>query len=294
MRAVKNREIVLRLRVDDEGGSLVSADTTPELTVATWAGTAVGGVSAVTEESTGVYRAVIPPQADLDRLVANWSYAVSGVDRLHTEHIVVVGGITIPLWRLREDAELASLSVPAIQRLATLVDDWLRDALGYPVVEEPFDVTYRLPRPTNGLRVPGVPFPMTVTYLRHGTHVFSDAELADLRIVDGAIERGAATGGSFLTGVSHGFGWNDDDTVVHVRGTHGPRADWGGVVPEDLVRAATILARYTARANNYPERARQVATDGALITLSTPAHDRPTGLPDVDGVLARYRVEPSV
>lgn len=283
MRAVQNREYVARLRVDDEGGTLVNADTTPTLTVTRADGTTVTP-GAVTSDGTGVYKATVPAQASLTRLTLSWTATVSGATRTVTEVVSVQAARAVELWRYREDAELASLSATALQRLADVVEDWFRDALNFPLAEEYFSVTFRQHRDTSSLLVPGVLYPVTVEAVSINDVALTAPEIADVRVVGTLLERGV-TADPFLTGGSR---WAWPEGLYTVSGTCGPRDDWTSV-PEDLKRAAVTLARYVSRGSNYPERARQIATDGALITLSTPSPDRPTGLPDVDGAVGRYR-----
>lgn len=284
MRSVLNRETVVRLRVDDEGGNLVAAETTPTLAVTTAAGETVTP-GTVTSESAGVYKSTLPAQSALTVLTCNWTASVSGSgSRTVTEQIRVVSDRAVPLWRYREDDELVALSDLALIRLADTVEDWFRDALRFPLSEEYFSTTFRKRRQSMGLLIPSAPFPVTITAVSVTDRPLSAAEIADLRVVGNVVERGI-TADPFLTG-GNGYAWPEG--LYTVTGTHGFREDWVAV-PSDLERAAVTLARYISRGNNYPERARQIATDGALITLSTPTPDRPTGLPDVDGVVGRYR-----
>jgi hypothetical protein len=283
VRAVLNRETTVRLRVDDEGGNLVAATTTPTLTVTTAAGAAVTP-GTVTSESTGVYKSTLPAQSALTVLTCNWTATVSGANRTVTQSVRVVSDRAVALWRYREDEELAVLSDLALIRLADTVEDWFRDALRFPLGEEYVSITFRKRRQSMGLLIPTAPFPVTVTAVSVNDTAFTSAEIADLTVVGNEVERGI-TADPFLTG-SNGYAWPEGQYTV--TGTHGPRNDWLAT-PDDLQRAAVTLARYISRGSNYPERARQIATDGALITLSTPTPDRPTGLPDVDGVVGRYR-----
>jgi hypothetical protein len=275
MRAVLNREAVARLRVDDDSGAYVNADATPSLTVTDAAGDTItpGSVSA---SGTGRYEAVIPAQDALTRLTVNWSYAVSGESRATAETINVVERRIVPLWRYREDAELDELTAEQMLRLADIVEDWFVSALQYPPVREHASVTFRPARNSDRLYVPGCPFPKAVLSVTVGDTALTDTELANLEIDGGGIYRPG--------------GWRTEQLVTVELEHGGPAGAFGAGVPEDVVRAAVILGRYANRGNNYPERARQVATEGALVTFSTPAPDRPTGLPEVDSVVTRYRL----
>ena len=58
--------------------------------------------------------------------------------------------------------------------------------------------------------------------------------------------------------------------------------------PGFTIVAMLTLARYCARGSNFPERASQIMSEQSLITFSTPSPNKPTGLPEVDGVLSRH------
>lgn len=289
MRAIRNREIVVRVRVDDEGGTLAAATGTPSIAVVNGSGAAVAGVSAVASESTGVYKATIPPQAQLDELTVTWTVVIGGFTRTYTEQIMIVADRLVPLWRLREDVELATLSNADLLRCAEAVEEWFKDALGFPPVEESYRATFNHPGGAR-LRIPGIWYPKTAVEIFQGTTAVSAADLATLEVVEGAFEYQYSGGYDALTGLGQKL-WAEGRKTVWI--THGAPTDWAGV-PEDVVRAAAVLARYIARDSNYPERARSVQTEGAIISFSTPSHDRPTGLPEVDGVINRYAVDLAV
>lgn len=286
MRAIRNREIVVRLYVDDEGGTLLNATGTPTVSVKDGSGTTVTGVSAVTNDGVGVYKATIPPRPQLDNLVVTWTAVVNTFTREVIEEVKVVSDRLVPLWRLREDAELATLSTLNMLRCASAVEDWFADALGYPPVEESHRSTFNHPGGAR-LRVPGVWYPKTAISMTQGDTALDATDLAELRVVDGAFEFKNSGAFDVILGTGQQV-WAQGRKTVWI--THGPPEDWKGV-PEDLVRAAAVLARYVARESNYPERARSVTTEHAIISFSTPNHDRPTGLPEVDGAVNRYGVK---
>jgi len=286
MRAIRNREIVVRLHVDDEGGALVAADTTPTLTVTNGSGDVVSGVSAVTSETTGVYKAIIPPQSDLDVLTITWQAVVDGHTRTSETTAVVVSERLVPLWRLREDPELAGLSAPNLLRLADAVESWFNNALGFPYCEEPLHTVFNHPGGSR-LIVPGALYPRRMVRAIEGETEVPADRLAEVEVVDGAFEFTAFIHWDFLVG-QHQMVWAMGRKEVWI--THGPSPEFDHGVPADLVNAAVTLARYVARGSNYPERARSVQTESAIISFSTPSWDRPTGLPEVDGAVNRYAV----
>lgn len=61
---------------------------------------------------------------------------------------------------------------------------------------------------------------------------------------------------------------------------------------QDIRWAAQKLVSHYGQAVPYPDRASQVVTEGATINFALPGGpDRPTGLPEVDAVLARRRLQ---
>lgn len=292
MRIIRGREAALRLWVDDEGGTLIDAATLPVLTVKDQDGVALsGGLEAgtVVKESTGVYSAPLPPQADLSIMTANWSYKPSGgtYTRTKSDVLTIVDRRLTPYTRYREDPELESLDTPNLLRLADVVEDWFLSAMQFPSVETPFERSWRVTSFNDStISIPTVPYPRTLTRWTVGDTLLTDDELANLEIVGSQIQQAWGSNTSFLTGsATQATQWSSGRYVV--RGTHW--APWGSDVPEDLQRAAVILARYASRGGkNYPERASQVQEESTLIYFSTPSPLKPTGLPEVDGVVARY------
>jgi hypothetical protein len=279
MRAVLNREIVVRLRVDDEGGHLVDADTTPTVTVVDGAGATIAGVT-VAHEADGIYTATVPARTTVDRLTATFEADVAGFGRTVAVPVDVTAERLVPLWRLREDEVLTDLTTPVLLHVADTVEEWLRNALKFPAVVEAWRGSWAERYPTHRLRIPGVLYPVDVYSLAALDDPYN---VADVRVVDTGIEWQPG-GAGFLTGSAQGIAFPATTYTAHV--AHG-LTDPG----EDLRRAAAILARYTARISNLPERARRILTENTEIDLSMPSPDRPTGLPDVDAVIGRYRLQ---
>lgn len=71
--------------------------------------------------------------------------------------------------------------------------------------------------------------------------------------------------------------------------------EWGEKAPPgDLMRATLMLARHillTAQGSPIPDRARLMQTDWGMFHLDTASEDKPTGMPEIDAVLRRYRRE---
>jgi hypothetical protein len=290
LRIIKGLEATVRLRVEDEGGTLVPAASLPTLEVLASDGQTVSGVSSVTQESVGVYKATIPPQSDLDLLVANWSFSVSGSSytRVRSEDLVICEERVVPLWRLRMDDELADLSTVNLLRLVEEIEVWAYSALGFAPVPQAFSRTWRANFTSREeLIIPGVTYPVE---LRRVTVDGVELDLDDLRYGGNGVWRSGGANDSFLTGLApNRAGWRGG--LYEVVGVEGPRPDWHGGVPQDLVEALVTLARYVNRGSNYPERATQISDESTLIMFSTPGPGRPTGLPEVDGVITRWSVQ---
>lgn len=289
MRAVLNRETIVRFRLDDEGGALVAATGTPTIAVTRADGTTVVGVSAVTTDATGVYRATIPAQTSLDVLTATLSATVATFARTVTETITLISERLVPLWMLREDAELAAVSTEVILRLSDVVHDWVKDALNFPPVPESYTREWVSEYPTHRLRVPAVYFPIALVALAYGrgngATQYDASFLNNVEAIEGGFEfkdTGTFAPVDFLRGTHRG---TFPQGIYAATVTHG--GPWISV-PEDLRRAAASLARYAARTSNLPERARRIETEQSIIDLSMPSARYPTGLPDVDAAITRY------
>lgn len=287
MRAELNREIHVRVRVENEAGVLTDLSSgVPTLVVTNGDGTVVTGVSAVTHDSTGVYVAVIPAQTVLDRLTVTWTFTLATYARTVTDRVCLVNERLVPFWRLAENTELTSPTVTTLSRLADGLEEWFKDALKYPPTIEAARLSWVQQFETQRLHVPGVSKPQSILALSHGRgaslYTYTAGDIADLSVVIDGFERNSGTSLSFLQG-------NFPATFAA-----GPYAAWltHGLVdpPEDLRRAATIFARYIARTSNYPERAARVVSQESEIIFSFPSADKPTGLPEVDAVLTRYRI----
>lgn len=291
MRAILNREAVVRFRIDDEGGVLVNADATPAIAVTRSDGTSVAGVSVVSKEATGVYIATIPAQTALDALSASLIATVATHARTLHEPVTLISERLVPLWRLREDGELAEVPTATLLRIADTIEEWFKRALNFPAVTESYRREWVQEFPTQRLRVPAVYYPQTLQALQYGRGTGStqyDGDwLANVEAIEGGFEfkdTGTFAPVDFLRGTHRG---TFPQGIYLAQVTHsGP---WTSP-PEDLRRAAASLARYAARTNGLPERARRIETEASIIDLSMPSAQYPTGLPDVDAAINGYRL----
>lgn len=287
MRAIIGRETPIYLYVEDQTGDLADADSTPTVAVTDWNGDAVAGVSAVEKVLTGTYKAVLPVASSVDRYTVVWSATAGGFNRSYSGVVPVVAGTATELRSLKADPELRDLEDLSILDVRDSTDDTLEDIINFPLTTTVKSKTFMF-RGGVRLRVPDASWVDSVLALTINDTVYDPA---DLEVTDGDVYIADGTNQSFLEGYdSPSF----PAGRVQITVTHGPPDTWDNGIPGDIRRAAVVIARYTARTNNYPERARMIQTDGAMITFSMASPERPTGLPDVDGILTRYRVNRTV
>ena len=282
MRVPLGREAILRLQVDNASGEFVDADELPTLTVTDSSGdsVAVGTVSQVQTDDdipvdvVGNYEATLDSQSIIDNLTAEWTYNVASASRTDHEVVQVVGERIVPLHRLREDEEMADLSAINMQRLSDEIESWFKIALGFAPVEEFFSRRF-YSKASGTMVIPGIPFPSEVRSITIDSAVYTVDDLANVVIASPGLRSVV------------GFADVTQGSMVEITGTHNQGPSWDAL-PGNLIHAGIILGRYAARNSNYPERARQIQTEGSLITFTMPSPDRPTGLPDVDSVISRY------
>lgn len=68
--------------------------------------------------------------------------------------------------------------------------------------------------------------------------------------------------------------------------------EWGEAAPPlDLKKASLLLARHILMSteSSIPDRARMLQTEYGMYQLDTASENKPTGLPEIDAVLIRYR-----
>lgn len=259
---------------EDSDGNATSASGTVNVSVTDPDGTEVESGTA-TENGTGIYEYSLGGQSVLDRYTVAFDF-----DGEYTETVPVdvIGRRLVPLARLREQSDLASASGTVLRRVADAVEDWFAEALGFPPVPEGLRVTWQRHRKSRTLEVPDVKRLISVVSLTIGTTTYDSDEfyLADDRVI-----LNASTADPLILGLTDPILWPTGKAVAHVE--HGLEHP-----DEPLLRAGETLARYVVRTSNFPERAARIIDGDAEIVFSMPSADRPTGLPEVDGILALY------
>lgn len=276
MRAPAGRPVQVRVTFDDDDGTPVPAESV------TWTVTDGAGATsdpAPADADGDVWRAVLPARDRLDQLIVRFSGMVDGLEHTVTVAVDVVGQRLVPLHRLREAVRDAAPQLydgappdPGLLRAAAdAAEDWIDDALGYPAVRRGVRARWR-----HG----GGPF------LRPGD-VILPGEIYEAEVAGVPVDVADVA-------VYEAFAWEQPYRAwpagpARVWGTHGLAEP-----PEDLRRAAVVLARYLARTSKVPERAASMSTESTLIVFSKPDAQKPTGLPEVDAVITRRRIEAHV
>jgi hypothetical protein len=278
VRALLGSAATLRRTFGDESG--VPSDPGGAITVAVTDGagaTVSGSPFAATLEanSMATYVATLPARTQADTFALSW---LRNGTEIATDVLDLVGSRLVPLERLREDPELRTKSRDTLLRVAEEVEDEVAAILGW----SPFLRGGRLSFVSDGKLSRLGPLPAYASLVYSALSPASVATTA-------TINRGG-----YLTIVDASSGL----LTPFALGTwtvwllHGRRA------PADLVRAATVLARYRGRSSPsadpsttgfIPERASVLNTASGTITFLTPDDAHPTGLHEVDAVLRRLR-----
>ena len=297
MRVAAGRPATLRWQLTDEGGTGLTPDTGHNPTVTVTAGdgvTALYTAQATTlNQNDGAWEWVMPPQTQLDTLAAVWTTVVGGVTYTNTDTIDVIAQRLAEPYLLRQDSDLQALTNQQLLQLLDQVEELIRDVIGYcPVLEgaRPSWDTLRgtlndalyVAGTVNGLPygwgagkmfIPGVKFPQPTVYAGtiNGVALDPTNDIPKLQVMDGCLV------------------WSDYRPWISGRYsfwlTHGEPNP-----PQDLRWCCQKLIHHFVQKSNYPDRAYSIQTEGASILFSMPNADRPTGLPEVDAILARYRL----
>ena len=277
MRAPAGRPVTVAVTFDDDDGQPVPVEAAT-YTVTDGAGVVSEPLPAAVD-AAGVATAVLPALTRLDRLTVAFSTTIE--DHAHTVAVTVdvVAQRLVPLHRLREAVRDAAPQLydgappdaTLLRAAADAAEDWIDDALGYPAVRRAVRARWRHA---------GGPF-LRPREVVHPGELY-EAEVAGVPVDVADVE------------VYEAFAWERP----HRAWPAGPARVWGthGIAEpaEDLRRAAVVLARYLARTSKVPERAASMTTESTLIVFSKPDSQKPTGLPEVDAVITRRRVEAHV
>ncbi|WP_344464209.1 hypothetical protein [Kitasatospora kazusensis] len=291
------RPINVRWRLEDESGDLVAADVGTAVTAVVVDGSGaqlVTGQALQDGANAGVYLFSVPPQSRLDLLSVTFAGTLGGQTVTGTEQVQLVDRRVVPLSVLRQDQALSALPLLDFLRIVDAAEDAITNALRFSPVLMGERAEWRS-RECVRLFVPGIYYLHQIYALTRNdqdqlTGLPGSDPAQGVHVRDEAIERGY--------GYNFGTGYYDPILGVYaVPWLPGVYKGWvchgWTETPADLAKAVLLLARHLAQtgATAYPDRATRIMTEQSEIWFSTPnGADRPFGLPEVDGVIVRYRV----
>ena len=224
-----------------------------------------------------------------DVLTATAVGTLSGAAVTLVEPVRLVSTRLVPLATLRAQSDLSDLSTADFLRTVDEAEDTLTNLLNYSPVITGGRFTFRARTQLGGVMAPGVYYPVSCYSLTYNDAAFDSVRLASLAVRGHQFEyQTSYFGASYdpLLGMAIGGG------AAFLPGVYGMHCSYGvPTVPADLARACRALTKYMAKTTTYPERATRIMTEASEIWISTPDGDkRLTGLPEVDGVILRYRI----
>lgn len=271
MRVLRSTPATLEAVFYPAGAEAPAADAPVTVAVTRADGTTVSGVGAVSTPSAGTYRATLPAQANLDLLTATWTGATQTV----VTEVEIVGGFYVPLAQIRAEPNLSDANVfttaeleAALAWFESLAEDHCRTAFVPRFARETFDGTG-----TTGARLRTSHARRLLAATIDGATVSTTGW--DL-YPDGRVDTRDA-------GVTFSVG-RRNVAVSYEHGLDRP--------PADLVRAALTAVRWrllTDASQKIPDRAISLVNEFGNVQMAVPGTDRPSGIPEVDAVLNRFR-----
>lgn len=279
MRVLRNTPATLEAKFYPSGSETLTNDAPVTVAVTRADGTAVAGVGAVTNPSTGVYQATLPAQANVGLLTATWS----GATQTAVTEAEVVGGFYVTLAEIRAQKNLSSTSKfttaeleDAREWFETLAEDHCGCGFVPRFARLTLDGTgcsrLRLGEPRQSLSGRR-PFP-----LRRVLAATIDGAVATVTnwdVYPGGVVDTQDAASTFTLGRRN--------IILDVEyGYDRP--------PRDLRVAALTAIRsrlLTDEAGLVADRATSITNEFGNVLLSQPGTARPTGIPDVDAVLNR-------
>ena len=277
--AVLNDRVVTKVFYVGETATDATGNVTVAVEDANGASLA-GGTIGANNGATGAYDFTLTAAthtAALGKLKITWTATVATLAVQDIQYMEAVGARYFPRVQLRD---MRGVNDPVRYLTADL--EWARD-----VAEEFFD---------QYLETSYVERVSTETYDGDGSTSLFVGRLPARSIVSATIDGVAAT----ITGWTiTSSGWLRTDGDIFTSAIAGQNIvityTWGRTdgVPSDLSRAALRFARHVllTEETTIPDRARMLQTEIGLFHLDTANEKQPTGLPEVDSVLTRYRHE---
>ncbi len=282
-RAVVNRPANVRFVIEDDAGTVLTADAPPPVTVRDSDGVqiATGTATAPTAPNTD-YRYAFS-RAQLGLVSAAWSAQVAGVAYAGSETVRFVSRRAVSMSRLRTDAILGTLSTLDFVEAVGGAEDALENALRFRIVPTLDRVSVQITRPQRVLR----PGPHFLRCVVAATRDGDALDVSTIEIREDALE--LPTGGSwdFLTGGAPTGTWMPGRYTFDLE--HGLAE-----TPADIQGAVLLLARHHApgsRSTAFPDRASKIVSAETEIWFSRRSPESYFGIPEVDDVVCSRRLD---
>lgn len=252
------------------GETLTDLDAVPSVVVTDSMGDPVTSGLGTDAAGTGHYSFQLPAQAEVNRLKVVWTGAISGNPQSATQYYEIVGAFLFSLADLRKMEGIVGESVihtteelvDCREQVTDLFNDYTDTSFGEAYWSEIQD----------GLNL---------DYLT--TQKMPLRRVLSLKVNGVAVSSPVASAAGIVTTSSYMMRGTQNLILEYVYGHQ--------FVPGDVKRAALRLARHylLSSDSSLPDRARMMTTEWGSFQLTIASDEYPTGLPEVDAVLRRYR-----
>lgn len=293
MRLPINRPGRIRFAIEDDTGNLVAPDSLPSITVSSGDGTVIFGPTVAALETTGIYYVTLPAQTQYDLLTATCTATVASETFTLSQPVRLIARRIAPLSRLRLYPSMATLDAYTFMTIVDQTEDLMTGALNYSPVFTGERSLVRVNDFIARLYFPKIYFPQNLYAITFNDVVQDSTYLSNQTMRGHAMENKHAYYGQPYDPVMGVYGGGYTPGVYNAWVSHGlPEC------PNDIVMATAKLANHIAKGEagqaQYPDRAVRVMTEVSEIFLSSPdGNTRVTGLPEVDAVIIRYRLQPA-
>lgn len=285
-RILRSTQAPIQLQIRDKDGAPIDATGTVSATVKNSAGITVHGpvnASHVGASGSGLYEITVSPTVTepLDQFEVTWNATVGGAGVTLVTHFETVGGFLFTIAELRSfDTALANETkypTDAVVAARTEAEERLEQLCGVAFVPRGRRETLDGTGP--GALMLGSLMPIRVVSASIDGIALTSAQLSDLRIYDhGQVFRDS------------GELWTRGFRNVSIYYEHGFKTP-----PESIRRAAMMLARKILVPSPLPvEGVLSYTTAEGVFRVSVPGRDGPTGIPEVDAIIAQFGGKVSV
>lgn len=274
-RLLRNSTGMIRLEIYNTDGVAQDATGAVGVTVRDGAGVdVVTGVATKPAGTTGQYEFGLTPAnvANLDLYRAIWSAVVSGSAHSFITEFEVVGGFLFTVSELRGlDKELSDVTkYPHKVVVATRegAEEWIEDLCNFAF--RPRGRRSTLDGSGRDVLILDELFPIKVVSAKVGGTAFTPAEISEVALYPwgGAVRKNGV--------------WEGGNRNVEIHYEHGLSQP-----PEPIRRAAMLLTRHILVNKAAPDRTESITTDVGTFRLAVAGEGKPTGIPEVDAVIAQ-------